>query len=262
MKNINILTFDVEDWFHLLGVNSTKSPKEWSNFEYRIDQNMNYIFDLLESKDLKASFFVLGWIARKFPHIVQKIDKLGHEIGTHSDLHQLIHQQTRTEFKEDLSKSIKSIEDLIGKKVRMYRAPGFSVVDSTKWVFDELIACDIEIDASLCSRKTFNGGLTDFKCKEPSVISTSSGQIKEFPINLFSFFGNEIVFSGGGYFRFFPYRCVKHMAIQSNYMMTYFHPRDFDKSTSICLLFKAPKREDEFEYPTKLIPLFKGFSPQ
>ena len=114
MKNINILTFDVEDWFHLLGVNSTKSPKEWSNFEYRIDQNMNYIFDLLESKDLKASFFVLGWIARKFPHIVQKIDKLGHEIGTHSDLHQLIHQQTRTEFKEDLSKSIKSIEDLIG----------------------------------------------------------------------------------------------------------------------------------------------------
>ena len=93
MKNINILTFDVEDWFHLLGVNSTKSPKEWSNFEYRIDQNMNYIFDLLESKDLKASFFVLGWIARKFPHIVQKIDKLGHEIGTHSDLHQLIHQQ-------------------------------------------------------------------------------------------------------------------------------------------------------------------------
>ena len=82
-------------------------------------------------------------------------------------------------------------------------------------------------------RKTFNGGLIDFKCKEPSIISTSSGQIKEFPINLFSFFGNEIVFSGGGYFRFFPYRCLKHMAIQSNYMMTYFHPRDFDVNQPI-----------------------------
>jgi polysaccharide deacetylase family protein (PEP-CTERM system associated) len=228
MKNIKILTFDLEDWFHLLGVESTQSPKEWSNFEYRIEKNMDYIFDILERKKLKASFFCLGWVAREFPNLVKKIDSLGHEIGTHSDLHQLVHQQSRDAFTEDLRKSITSLEDLIGKKIRMYRSPGFSITDNELWVFEELIKQGIEIDASICSRKMFNGGLVDLKCTEPSIIKTKIGQIKEFPINLFSFLGNEIVFSGGGYFRFFPYKFVKHMTIQSNYMMTYFHPRDFD----------------------------------
>lgn len=228
MKKIRILTFDIEDWFHLLGNKSTRSPKEWLNFEYRLEKNINYIFEILDNQNLKASFFSLGWVARKFPEIIKKIDELGYEIGSHSDIHQLIHHQKRKEFKEDLDRSIKSIEDLIGKKVKMYRAPGFSLVDSTKWVFDELIASGIEIDASLCSRKMFNGGLVDFQCTEPSIISTESGQIKEFPINLFSFIGNKIVFSGGGYFRFFPYQLIKKMTIQSSYVMTYFHPRDFD----------------------------------
>lgn len=228
MKNIKILTFDLEDWFHLLGVESTQSPKEWSNFEYRIEKNMDYIFDILERKKLKASFFCLGWVAREFPNLVKKIDSLGHEIGTHSDLHQLVHQQSRDAFTEDLRKSITSLEDLIGKKIRMYRSPGFSITDNELWVFEELIKQGIEIDASICSRKMFNGGLVDLKCTEPSIIKTKTGQIKEFPINLYELFNQKIIFSGGGYFRFLPYNFIKKLSQNSNYLMTYFHPRDFD----------------------------------
>lgn len=228
MKNIKVLTFDIEDWFHLLGVESTQSPKEWYKFEYRIEKNMDYIFNILERKNLKASFFCLGWVAREFPNLVKKIDSLGHEIGTHSDLHQLVHQQSRDAFTEDLKKSIESLEDLIGKKIRMYRSPGFSITDNELWVFEELIKQGIEIDASICSRKMFNGGLVDFKCTEPSIIKTRTGQIKEFPINLYELFKQKIVFSGGGYFRFLPYNLIKKMSQNSNYLMTYFHPRDFD----------------------------------
>ena len=228
MKNIKVLTFDIEDWFHLLGVESTQSPKEWYKFEYRIEKNMDYIFNILERKNLKASFFCLGWVAREFPNLVKKIDSLGHEIGTHSDLHQLVHQQSRDAFTEDLKKSIVSLEDLIGKKIRMYRSPGFSITDNELWVFEELIKQGIEIDASICSRKMFNGGLVDFNCTEPSIIKTRMGQIKEFPINLYELLKQKIVFSGGGYFRFLPYNLIKKMSQNSNYLMTYFHPRDFD----------------------------------
>ena len=228
MKNIKVLTFDIEDWFHLLGVESTQSPKEWYKFEYRIEKNMDYIFNILERKNLKASFFCLGWVAREFPNLVKKIDSLGHEIGTHSDLHQLVHQQSRDAFTEDLKKSIISLEDLIGKKIRMYRSPGFSITDNELWVFEELIKQGIEIDASICSRKMFNGGLVDFNCTEPSIIKTRMGQIKEFPINLYELLKQKIVFSGGGYFRFLPYNLIKKMSQNSNYLMTYFHPRDFD----------------------------------
>ena len=228
MKNIKVLTFDIEDWFHLLGVESTQSPKEWYKFEYRIEKNMDYIFNILERKNLKASFFCLGWVAREFPNLIKKIDSLGHEIGTHSDLHQLVHQQSRDAFTEDLKKSIVSLEDLIGKKIRMYRSPGFSITDNELWVFEELIKQGIEIDASICSRKMFNGGLVDFNCTEPSIIKTRMGQIKEFPINLYELLKQKIVFSGGGYFRFLPYNLIKKMSQNSNYLMTYFHPRDFD----------------------------------
>ena len=108
---MNILTFDIEEWFHILDNDSTKSEKEWSNFEYRLDSNMDRIFEMLDRKDQKATFFVLGWVAREFPHIVKKIHELGFEIATHSDKHQLAYNQTRKEFSADLDFSIKSIEE-------------------------------------------------------------------------------------------------------------------------------------------------------
>lgn len=225
---MNILTFDVEDWFHILDNPSTKDEKQWTQLESRIHQNMDKIFDLLEKNNQKATFFSIGWVARKYPEILKKIDSLGYEIATHSDMHQLAYEFNREEFRQDLEVSVKSIEDITGKKVRAYRAPGFSLMHQNKWVFEELIKNGIEIDCSVFPAKRAHGGFEEFGYAEPAYIEVGGAKIKEFPINIYPVFGKNIIFSGGGYFRLIPYPLMKHFMNNSNYVMTYLHPRDFD----------------------------------
>jgi len=225
---MNILTFDVEDWFHILDNESTKSEKQWKDFESRLEYNMDKIFKLLDDNNQDATFFCLGWIARKHPKIIEKINLLGYEIATHSDTHQLAYEFNRDEFKQDLESSIKSIEDITGKKITSYRAPGFSIKEENLWVFDELLKHGIEKDCSVFPAKRSHGGLVKFGYAQPSYIEREEGKIKEFPINLHKIFGQNIIFSGGGYFRLIPYPLLKYFMKNSNYVMTYFHPRDFD----------------------------------
>ena len=230
---MNILTFDIEEWFHILDNNSTNSEKDWYNYEYRLDANMDKIFDLLDRNNQNATFFCLGWVARKFPHILRKIDDLGYEIATHSDLHQLAYEQSKSVFKQDLEQSIKSIEDIIGKKVKSYRAPGFSIKEDNVWVFEELVKQGIEIDCSVFPAKRSHGGLESYEYSEPSLLNINGVELKEFPINLYKVGNTNVIFSGGGYFRLFPYIMIKEMMKKSDYVMTYFHPRDFDAQQPI-----------------------------
>ncbi len=230
---MNILTFDVEDWFHILDNESTKDEKHWLNFESRIEQNMDKIFTLLANNNQKATFFCIGWVARKYPDLLKKIDSLGYEIATHSDMHQLAYEFNREEFRQDLERSVKSIEDVTGKKVRAYRAPGFSLMKENKWVFEELIKNGIEIDCSVFPAKRAHGGFEEFGYAEPAYIEVDGARIKEFPINIYPVFGKNIIFSGGGYFRLIPYPLMKHFMKKSNYVMTYLHPRDFDAEQPI-----------------------------
>ena len=230
---MNILTFDIEEWFHILDHDPTKTEKQWDSFEYRIESNIERILELLESKNQKATFFCLGWIAKKFPNILKKIDFNNYEIGSHSNLHSLTYDQTRDEFRNDLFDSIKNIEDVIGKKVIYYRAPGFSLINKNKWVFEELIEAGIEIDCSIFPARRSHGGFSDFPSSYPSIIKIGDKKIKEFPINTISFAKKNIIFSGGGYFRLFPYFLIYMLTKRSKYLMTYFHPRDFDDAQPI-----------------------------
>jgi len=225
---MNILTFDIEDWFHILDHDSTKTEQEWSHYECRLDKNVDRIFEALEEKDLKATFFCVGWVVRKYPEIIKKIDSYGHEIASHSDLHQLTYQQSRDEFKSDLEHSIKSIEDVVGKKVVSYRAPGFSIKEENKWAFEEIIRLGIERDSSIFPAKRAHGGFEKYGDAEPGLIDFDGHLLKEFPINLYPIAGRNMIFSGGGYFRLLPYWTIKRMMKDSGYVMTYFHPRDFD----------------------------------
>jgi polysaccharide deacetylase family protein (PEP-CTERM system associated) len=223
---MKILTFDIEEWFHILDNDATKTEAEWEGFESRIHGNMDKIHEMLG--DQKATFFCLGWVARKYPEVLKDIDRRGHEIATHSDLHQLAYEQNRQTFEQDLERSIKSIEDIIGKKVRAYRAPGFSFMEQNKWVFEVLMKNGIEIDASIFPAERSHGGFAQFGHAEPCWIDIDGMRMKEFPINLSSFAGKNLIFSGGGYFRLFPYPLLDFMTKNSDYVMTYFHPRDFD----------------------------------
>jgi polysaccharide deacetylase family protein (PEP-CTERM system associated) len=225
---MNILTFDIEDWFHILDNASTKTADEWHNYEPRIDVNMARIFTLLDSMNLKATFFCLGWMAEKYPNIIKNICNRGYEIGTHSTMHQLVYNQNPKVFADDLEYSVKVLEDITGEKVKYFRAPGFSVREDNRWVFDILVSQGIEIDCSIFPAPGSHGGFPSYKAISPAIIQYDGVRLKEFPINYVSILGKSIVYSGGGYFRLFPYAWIKHWAQQTSYLMTYFHPRDFD----------------------------------
>ena len=225
---MNILTFDIEEWFHILDNESTKAEKNWNNYEERIYSNMDKIFNLLENSKKKATFFIVGWIATKYPDIVKKIDKSGYEIGSHSNMHQLIYNQSYNEFKTDLEKSVNILESITGKKVKYFRAPGFSVTEKNKWVFEVLFSTGITHDCSIFPAGRAHGGFPSYNYSNPSIIDYNGIQIKEFPINTHKILTFNTIFSGGGYFRFLPYTLIKEFSGKSDYIMTYFHPRDFD----------------------------------
>lgn len=225
---MKILSFDIEEWFHLLDHEGTEKPQDWQNFPKRLDSNVKRILDILDNNNLKATFFVLGWVAKHYPELVKEISRRGHEIGTHSFNHQLVYKQNKEDFEKDLKDSINILSDLIGLKITCYRAPGFSIKKEQLWAFEILKDNGIEIDCSVFPTLRSHGGFKEFHYSEPVKIKLSNSYIKAFPMNLAKTLAFKYVFSGGGYFRFLPYSFINHLAKKSDYMMTYFHPRDFD----------------------------------
>ncbi len=225
---MNILTFDIEDWFHLLDIPATADAASWSDFDPRIHGNLERLLETVLRHGHKATFFCLGWMAEKYPDVIRRIDELGFEVASHGHLHQLAYQQTPRQFRDDIVRSIRTLEDVTGRKVRCFRAPGFSVMRGMPWVFEVLVEQGIEYDSSIFPAPRGHGGFAGFGAVQPALIECAGGRLKEFPISLGSLFGKRIVFSGGGYFRLLPYRTIQRMTRRSDYLMTYFHPRDFD----------------------------------
>jgi polysaccharide deacetylase family protein (PEP-CTERM system associated) len=232
---MNILTFDLEEWFHVLNNPPTDNESSWENYEYRLQKNIDRILFLLDESNNIATFFCLGWVARKYPAIIKQIHSLGHEIGSHSNQHQLIYRHDRNFFKKDLEISIKTLENLTGEKVKGYRAPGFSLIKDTLWVYEELALQGIEYDCSIFLGNHSHGGRISAFGQKPCIVNNEGMKIKEFPVNSFKFLHKEVAFSGGGYFRFLPYSFIKHLMNKTDYIMTYFHPRDFDSSQPMIL---------------------------
>jgi polysaccharide deacetylase family protein (PEP-CTERM system associated) len=230
---MKILTFDLEDWFHILDNADTRGVEQWARYPSRFESGVDRILNLLDRNNTKATFFCLGWMAETHPSVIRRIHSSGHEIGTHSFLHQLAYEQSQEEFTNDLSRSISVIEDLLSDKVRYYRAPGFSLTTDNAWVFDVLIAHGIEVDCSVFPAARAHGGFPDFGVAQPVIVKAESGTIKEFPINVAEILGAKLVFSGGGYFRLLPYPLIQYLATRADYLMTYFHTRDFDPGQPI-----------------------------
>ena len=225
---MKILTFDIEDWFHIIQKYPDNILEKWDNYEVRIHNGMDRIFKVLDDNDIKATFFIVGYIARKHPEIVKRIHNLGYEIAAHSDMHKTAYHQTREEYKQDLSDCMNSLESITGEKVISYRAPGFSIKKENIWAFEVLNELGIKYDASIFPAKRENGGFDDFSESRPSIIKYKGMKINEFPMSVNTFLGKRFTVTGGGYFRAFPYRFMKNMIKNSDYTMTYFHPRDFD----------------------------------
>lgn len=225
---MNILTFDVEEWFHLLDFDATRTEVEWKNFEVRIYDNMDRIFDILERTNTKGTFFVIGWIAKMYPDVVRKVAEK-YQIGCHTMNHQLVWQQSREEFRQDVETGVKMLEDITGKKVECFRAPGFSIRESEAWAFEILSEQGIKYDSSIFPAHHAHGGMPSFPKAAPTILSYQGIEMKEFPICFRTIAGKHIVFSGGGYFRLFPYPLIKKWSKDSDdYLLSYIHPRDLD----------------------------------
>jgi peptidoglycan-N-acetylglucosamine deacetylase len=231
---MNILTFDIEEWFHLLDTGVSRDESGWNSFESRIHANVDRILEALAMrKPQRATFFCLGWVAKKYPEVTRKIDGEGYEIASHTSTHSLVYEQGPILFKSDIAESLRVLEDLIGKKVIAFRAPGFSIGKNTPWAFECLAQLGIEFDCSVFPAAHGHGGFPEFGLAQPSIITYRGISLKEFPINLFPVLGKNLVFSGGGYFRLVPYPLVSRLFKRSSYTMAYFHPRDFDASQKV-----------------------------
>ena len=225
---MNILTCDVEEWFHLLDCDATRTENEWKNYEVRIYDNVERIFRVLEDTNTKATFFIIGWIAKTYPDLVKKIAEK-YQIGCHTMNHQLVWQQTPEEFKADVEEGVKMLEDITGKKVECFRAPGFSIRESEAWAFEILAELGIKYDCSVFPAAHAHGGMPSYPKAAPGIIEYHGVQMKEFPVGFKTIAGKHIMFSGGGYFRLFPYPLIKKWTEESaDYLLSYIHPRDLD----------------------------------
>lgn len=225
---MNILTCDVEEWFHLLDCDATRTENEWKNYEVRIYDNVERIFRVLEDTNTKATFFIIGWIAKTYPDLVKKIAEK-YQIGCHTMNHQLVWQQTPEEFKADVEEGVKMLEDITGKKVECFRAPGFSIRESEAWAFEILAELGIKYDCSVFPAAHAHGGMPSYPKAAPGIIEYHGVQMKEFPVGFKTIAGKHIMFSGGGYFRLFPYHLIKKWTEESaDYLLSYIHPRDLD----------------------------------
>lgn len=222
---MNILTIDLEEWFHVV---FEGDPADWKNKESRVIKNTEFVLDELINNNIKATFFAVGWIARQYPDLVKKINNAGFEIGSHSDSHRVVYKFSKSGFNADVKRSVESLEALIGKKVTSFRAPYFSLTNSVDDYLDTLVENGIEIDSSICPIVTKYGGYKNFPSNEPCLIKSKNCTIKEFPLSTYTIFNKQILYSGGGYFRLFPFVLIKSLFKRQEYNMTYFHPHDFD----------------------------------
>lgn len=224
---MNILTFDIEDWYcH----DVESGNKEWDKLECRIYEGVDKILVSLEERNLKGTFFVVGWLAEHHPQAIKKIAQAGHQIGCHTYQHDLLTRFDKKQLYEDTKKAKSIIEDTIGHEITAFRAPAFSITKNNLYAFDVLGELGFTIDCSIFPTKRDFGGMPEYRASEPRIIIHNGYQFKEFPINPANILGRDIVFSGGGYFRLFPYSLIKRLTASQDYTMTYFHPSDFDSN--------------------------------
>ena len=222
---MNILTFDIEDWY----CHDVKTDNLiWEEQEVRIYDGVDNILKALDNNNIKATFFCLGWLAEHHPDVIRKIADSGHQIGCHSFKHELATKLTPKQFRENTYRAKSALENVIGKNVELYRAPAFSITEHNLFAFDTLVELGFTTDCSIFPAHRDDGGMPTYKSGEIGIIEHNGTQLKEFPINPYTIFGKKIVYSGGGYFRLFPYWIIKILMQKQDYVMSYLHPSDFD----------------------------------
>lgn len=231
-KITNAFTVDVEDFFQVEAFSQVIDRNTWNDFSCRVESNTDSILQLLDDANVKGTFFVLGWIAERYPNVVKRIAKLGHEVASHGMTHQLIYKQDQETFKRETFDSKSLLEDLSQQAVNGYRAATYSITNKSLWALDILAEAGFKYDSSIFPMRHDRYGIHD-ACPLPNILKTPNGsELIEFPIstvknNLFT-----LPIAGGGYFRLFPYQVTRWglstINKKNNPFVFYIHPWEVD----------------------------------
>ncbi len=221
---MNALTIDLEDWFQVYNLSKIIKYEDWDKKEKRIEENTHKILRILAKHKTHATFFVLGWIADKFPNLVKEIYDCAHEIACHGYSHKPIFELTKTEFEQDLDRAVKSIKNATGVTPLGYRAPSFSITNDTLWALDVLHKKGFKYDSSMAPVKHPDYGIKGI----PNHPFRIKG-ILEIPLTTY-----HALPIGGGYFRIYPYWLTKYIIKKNNFAMFYLHPWELDPKLPRC----------------------------
>ncbi len=228
----NALTIDVEDYFMVSAFADIVKFEDWGNYESRVEQSTYKILELLDEHDVKATFFVLGWVAEHYPGIVRDIHKRGHEVASHGYNHRLVYNLAPDDFREDTRKAKQILEDITGEPVYGYRAASYSVTEKSIWALDILIEEGFIYDSSIFPVRHDRYGIPSAE-RLPHHINRNSGSIYEFPLSTYRVLGQNIPVAGGGYLRLFPLFLTKASIRAINNtegkpFIFYLHPWEID----------------------------------
>jgi polysaccharide deacetylase family protein (PEP-CTERM system associated) len=225
----NILSIDLEAYFCSINLSSVAPRDIWDSLPLRLERPVTRLLDIFDKHGCEATFFVLGWVAERIPHLVKEIENRGHEIATHGYFHQPLTEINAELFEEDLRHALSVTQPLVAQKIRGYRAPSFTVTPATKWAFEILERCGLDYDSSIFPI-TFhpdygfpNAPLTRYQATE---------SIIEIPISCIDIAGKRLPCSGGGYFRLLPYSCTRFLFRRcinaGRPVVFYLHPWEID----------------------------------
>lgn len=226
------MTVDVEDYFHVAALAQSIDRSEWESMEYRAEESTRRLLRLFEASEIRATFFVLGWVAKRSPDLIREIHRAGHEVASHGMSHQLVYNQTPAEFESETRDSKALLEDTIGAQVLGYRASTYSITRKSLWALDILHEAGFVYDSSIFPIRHDLYGMPDAP-RSPARIQTPKGaSIIEFPMSTVDMFGVRLPVSGGGYFRLLPYwlttRGLAKLNRQGQSFIFYLHPWEVD----------------------------------
>jgi len=265
---LNALTIDVEDYFHVSAFQDSISPEDWDRYPRRVEFNTNRLLEILGAERVQATFFVLGWVAKRCPNLVRAIRRAGHEVGSHGYGHQAIYHGTQEDFRSDLRHGKEILEDLLGCSITSYRAPSYSITKKTVWALEVVAEHGFEYDSSIYPIVHDLYGIPGAP-RFPHVKLLKNGKkIKEFPPSTVRFLGMNFPVAGGGYLRLLPYRLTSWAIRRINEVerepaMVYLHPWEIDPDQP---RIRAPFRSRFRQYQNlvstemKLTRLLQDFS--
>jgi len=201
----NALTVDVEDYFHVSAFADAIRRSDWDDRQLRVENNTQRLLELFEGNGVKATFFVLGWVAERLPALVADIAARGHEVACHGYSHQLVYNQTPQLFRDETVRARDLLEDIVQRPVRGYRAASYSITERSRWALDILAEAGFVYDSSIFPVHHDRYGIPGTP-QHPYILDTPAGhKLVEFPLSTVSLFGARLPIAGGGYFRLYPY---------------------------------------------------------